>query len=226
MCRKAVNRSNFIHERLSFHMHCETVVGDRLYGENTRDIINGLKLNPAAAVPVVLKRLISKEKEWRDAQKEFNRIWREQSDRFFLKSLDHQATKFKQCDVKRIRSKSLLREIEIVAEQVSEYECLWCLSRMPDQDKQITHKHVMLLCCWFLNLQVFKVKVGICWVETVSFRLTSCIQVWCRLLVCNYLILSQLYVKFIMSISREVWFKCCVISSQPKLIPIGQYWGN
>jgi paired amphipathic helix protein Sin3a len=90
----------------------------RLYGENTRDIINGLKCNPASAVPVVLKRLISKEKEWRDAQKEFNRVWREQNERFYLKSLDHHATKFKQSDVKRIRSKSLLREIELISEEV------------------------------------------------------------------------------------------------------------
>ena len=90
----------------------------RLYGDNTQDIIQGLKCNPVVSVPVVLKRLLSKEKEWGDVQKEFNRVWREQNERYYLKSLDHQATKFKQSDVKRIRSKSLVREIEQLLEEV------------------------------------------------------------------------------------------------------------
>ena len=85
---------------------------NRLYGDKTNGIIEGLKCNPATAVPVVLRRLVSKEKEWRTAQHGFNRIWREQNERYYLKSLDHQAAKFKQSDVKQIRSKTLMKEIE------------------------------------------------------------------------------------------------------------------
>jgi len=85
---------------------------NRLYGEKTGGIIEGLKCNPAAAVPVVLRRLVAKEKEWRTAQHGFNRVWREQNERYYLKSLDHQAAKFKQNDVKQIRSKTLMKEIE------------------------------------------------------------------------------------------------------------------
>jgi len=84
----------------------------RLYGDKTADIIDGLKCNPAAAVPIVLRRLAAKEKEWRSAQHGFNRIWREQNERYYLKSLDHQAAKFKQNDIKQIRSKTLMKEIE------------------------------------------------------------------------------------------------------------------
>ena len=85
---------------------------NRLYGDKTKGIIEGLKCNPAAAVPIVLRRLVAKEKEWRTAQHAFNRIWREQNERYYLKSLDHQAAKFKQNDVKQIRSKTLMKEIE------------------------------------------------------------------------------------------------------------------
>jgi len=85
---------------------------NRLYGDKTSGIIEGLKCNPAAAVPIVLRRLVAKEKEWRMAQHAFNRIWREQNERYHLKSLDHQAAKFKQTDVKQIRSKTLMKEIE------------------------------------------------------------------------------------------------------------------
>jgi len=85
---------------------------NRLYGDKTSGIIEGLKCNPAAAVPIVLRRLVAKEKEWRTAQHAFNRVWREQNERYYLKSLDHQAAKFKQTDVKQIRSKTLMKEIE------------------------------------------------------------------------------------------------------------------
>jgi paired amphipathic helix protein Sin3a len=89
----------------------------RIYGDKAGDIIEGLKKNPAAAIPVVLKRLKSKEEEWRDAQKGFNKVWREQNEKFYLKSLDHQGMNFKQNDMKYLRSKSLLNEIEALYDE-------------------------------------------------------------------------------------------------------------
>uniref|UniRef100_A0A1B6C0M8 Paired amphipathic helix protein Sin3a n=1 Tax=Clastoptera arizonana TaxID=38151 RepID=A0A1B6C0M8_9HEMI len=84
----------------------------KIYGEKGADIIEGLKKNPSIAVPIVLKRLKAKEEEWRDAQKGFNKIWREQNEKYYLKSLDHQGVFFKQNDVKYLRSKTLFNEIE------------------------------------------------------------------------------------------------------------------
>uniref|UniRef100_A0A1B6LK83 Paired amphipathic helix protein Sin3a n=1 Tax=Graphocephala atropunctata TaxID=36148 RepID=A0A1B6LK83_9HEMI len=84
----------------------------RVYGDKAPDIIDGLKKNPVVAVPVVLRRLKAKEEEWRDAQKGFNKIWREQNEKYYLKSLDHQGINFKQNDMKALRSKSLFNEIE------------------------------------------------------------------------------------------------------------------
>lgn len=91
----------------------------RIYGEKAPDIIEGLKRSPAVAVPVVLRRLKAKEEEWREAQKGFNKIWREQNEKYYLKSLDYQGINFKQNDVKMLRSKSLFNEIETLFEEVS-----------------------------------------------------------------------------------------------------------
>ncbi|UYV75247.1 SIN3A [Cordylochernes scorpioides] len=90
----------------------------RIYGEKAPDIVEGLKKNPAVAVPIVLKRLKEKEEEWKTAQRSFNKVWREQNEKFYLKSLDHQGLTFKQTDAKMIRSKALIQEIENVFEEV------------------------------------------------------------------------------------------------------------
>ncbi|KAM5238667.1 paired amphipathic helix protein Sin3b [Ctenodactylus gundi] len=92
----------------------------RIYGDKAPEVIESLKRSPATAVPVVLKRLKAKEEEWREAQQGFNKIWREQYEKAYLKSLDHQAVNFKQNDTKALRSKSLLNEIESVYDEHQE----------------------------------------------------------------------------------------------------------
>ncbi|XP_058823423.1 paired amphipathic helix protein Sin3a isoform X2 [Topomyia yanbarensis] len=89
----------------------------RIYGDKAADIIQGLKKNPVVAVPVVLRRLKAKEEEWREAQKGFNKQWREQNEKYYLKSLDHQGINFKQNDIKALRSKSLFNEIETLFDE-------------------------------------------------------------------------------------------------------------
>ena len=64
-------------------------------------------------------RLKAKEEEWREAQRQFNKIWREQNEKYYLKSLDHQGISFKQNDVKQIRSKALLNEVEAIFDEVN-----------------------------------------------------------------------------------------------------------
>lgn len=89
----------------------------RIYGDKANEIVDGMKKNPVVAVPIVLRRLKSKEEEWREAQKSFNKIWREQNERYYLKSLDHQGISFKQNDIRYLRSKSLIHEIENLFEE-------------------------------------------------------------------------------------------------------------
>lgn len=90
----------------------------RIYGDKAPDIIEGLKKNPNVAVPVVLRRLKAKEEEWRESQKGFNQQWREQNEKYYLKSLDHQGINFKHIDTKALRSKSLMNQIETIYEEV------------------------------------------------------------------------------------------------------------
>ncbi|XP_070503686.1 paired amphipathic helix protein Sin3a isoform X1 [Chironomus tepperi] len=92
----------------------------RIYGDKAPDIIEGLKKNPNVAVPVVLRRLKAKEEEWREAQKGFNQQWREQNEKYYLKSLDHQGINFKHADTKALRSKSLMNQIETAYEERNE----------------------------------------------------------------------------------------------------------
>ena len=92
----------------------------RIYGDKASDIIDGLMKNPAVAVPIVLKRLKMKDEEWREAQHQFNKIWRNQNEKYYLKSLDHQGINFKANDIRFLRSKSLLNEIETLFDERQE----------------------------------------------------------------------------------------------------------
>ncbi|XP_076811562.1 paired amphipathic helix protein Sin3a-like isoform X2 [Clavelina lepadiformis] len=92
----------------------------RIYGDKAPDIIDGLKKNPAVAVPLVLKRLKMKDDEWRDAQHQFNKVWRNQNEKYYLKSLDHQGISFKANDTRFLRSKSLINEIETLYDERQE----------------------------------------------------------------------------------------------------------
>lgn len=66
-------------------------------------------------------RLKMKDEEWREAQRGFNKIWREQNEKYYLKSLDHQGINFKQNDTKVLRSKTLLNEIEMLYDDVRKH---------------------------------------------------------------------------------------------------------
>ncbi|XP_064388294.1 paired amphipathic helix protein Sin3a-like isoform X2 [Halichondria panicea] len=92
----------------------------RIYGDKAADIVDGLVKNPNIAVPVVLKRLKSKQEEWLEAQKSFNKTWRDQLEKYYLKSLDHQGINFKQVDTRAMRSKSLITELETVFDERQE----------------------------------------------------------------------------------------------------------
>uniref|UniRef100_A0A3Q3QXV4 Paired amphipathic helix protein Sin3b n=1 Tax=Monopterus albus TaxID=43700 RepID=A0A3Q3QXV4_MONAL len=122
----------------------------RIYGDKAPEIIEGLKRSPATAVPVVLKRLKAKEEEWREAQQGFNKIWREQYEKAYLKSLDHQGVNFKQNDMKALRSKSLLNEIESIYDEQGHNGSCWASSSEPHmvftyEDKQILEDAASLI---------------------------------------------------------------------------------
>ncbi|CEI90614.1 Putative Paired amphipathic helix protein Sin3b [Rhizopus microsporus] len=80
--------------------------------ERGSEIIELLYSNPAQVVPILLKRLKQKDEEWKRAQREWNKIWREQDAKNFYRSLDYQGITFKSNDRKAMAPKSLVNEIE------------------------------------------------------------------------------------------------------------------
>lgn len=78
------------------------------------EVIDALHENPAIAVPVVLKRLKQKDEEWKRAQREWNKVWRDMEQKVFYKSLDHLGLTFKQADKKLLTAKQLVSEISTV----------------------------------------------------------------------------------------------------------------
>ncbi|KAF7327445.1 Histone deacetylase complex, SIN3 component [Mycena kentingensis (nom. inval.)] len=85
----------------------------KIYGRDPgNEIIQALQDAPAISVPIVLQRLKQKDEEWRRAQREWSRTWREVDAKNFYKSLDHQGITFKQNDKKNITAKHFVSEIE------------------------------------------------------------------------------------------------------------------
>lgn len=85
----------------------------KIYGRDSGlEIIQALQDCPGVAVPVVLVRLKQKDEEWRRAQREWSRTWREVDSKNFYKSLDHQGITFKANDKKNITAKHFVADIE------------------------------------------------------------------------------------------------------------------
>ncbi|EAU92595.2 transcription regulatory protein [Coprinopsis cinerea okayama7 len=90
----------------------------RIYGrDNGLEIIQALQDCPSVAVPVVLARLKQRDEEWKRAQRDWSRTWREVDSKNFYKSLDHQGISFKPIDKKNITAKHFCTEIDTVKKQ-------------------------------------------------------------------------------------------------------------
>lgn len=85
--------------------------------EGGADVIQAMQEMPSQAIPVVLQRLKAKEDEWKRAQREWNKVWREVEARNYVKSLDQQAIMFKVTDKKALTVKSFVNQIEAAREE-------------------------------------------------------------------------------------------------------------
>lgn len=90
----------------------------KVYGrEAGMEVVQAIQDNPALAIPIVFQRLKQKEEEWKRAQREWNKVWREVDARNYWKSLDHQGVTFKTNDKKIITAKAFVTNIELVRQQ-------------------------------------------------------------------------------------------------------------
>ncbi|KAG8818871.1 Transcriptional regulatory protein sin3 [Serendipita sp. 401] len=85
----------------------------KVYGRDAGlEVIAALHDCPAISVPIILSRLKAKDDDWRRAQREWNKVWREIDARNFYKALDHQGVSFKSTDKKAMTTKALVGAIE------------------------------------------------------------------------------------------------------------------
>ena len=80
-------------------------------------VVEDLFRRPAAVLPVVLGRLKQKVEEWKASQREWEKVWREQTNRIFWKSLDHQGLSAKSNDKRQFQPKVMHTEIQVRYEE-------------------------------------------------------------------------------------------------------------
>ncbi|KRZ13455.1 Paired amphipathic helix protein Sin3a [Trichinella zimbabwensis] len=86
----------------------------RVFGRTYEELFNGLKLVPHAAVSLILEGLQEKATEWRSKRDLLSHEWRESSKKNYWKALDSRGVTFRQWDLRRMRTRSLVNEIEAV----------------------------------------------------------------------------------------------------------------
>ena len=82
---------------------------DRQRGEK---VIQDMFSRPCHVLPIVLYRLKQKLEEWKACQREWDKVWREQMQRAYWRSLDHQAIATKQTDKKLFVAKNIQQDLQ------------------------------------------------------------------------------------------------------------------
>lgn len=91
----------------------------KLYGrEKGREVIEQLHEHPYQVIPVLLNRLKERLETWKMAQREWEKVWREQTQRMFWRSLDHQALNARQGDRRQFQTKTLQGEVQVRYEEM------------------------------------------------------------------------------------------------------------
>ncbi|EMC95117.1 hypothetical protein BAUCODRAFT_35108 [Baudoinia panamericana UAMH 10762] len=95
----------------------------KIYGrEKGHDVIEQLHVHPYQVIPVLLNRLKERLETWKYGQREWDKVWREQTQKMFWKSLDHQAVNNAKGDKKQFQAKFLQSEIQTKHEEMRAQE--------------------------------------------------------------------------------------------------------
>jgi paired amphipathic helix protein Sin3a len=105
----------------------------KIYGERGQEVVHDLFKDPCAVMPIVLARLKVKDEEWRMTQvsspnigflalpnvfqREWEKVWRAQTQSMYLKSLDHMGIHIKAADKKNFTPKHLIDGIKTKYEE-------------------------------------------------------------------------------------------------------------
>lgn len=112
----------------------------KLYGrEPGQQIIDQLHIKPYHIIPVLLNRLKQKAEEWKSMQREWEKVWREQTQKMFWKSLDHQAVNAKQADKRQFQTKTLVGEVQTRYEEQKKQRALGASASQISQPQMTIH---------------------------------------------------------------------------------------
>lgn len=90
----------------------------KVYGREVgNQVLRELYARPTSVLPIVLRRLKQKLEEWKSVQREWEKVWRDQINKQFWKSLDHQGINSKNLDKKNFQQKTLTSEIQAKYEE-------------------------------------------------------------------------------------------------------------
>ncbi|KIW92873.1 uncharacterized protein Z519_06722 [Cladophialophora bantiana CBS 173.52] len=90
----------------------------KIYGrEAGATVMREMFARPTAVLPIVLARLKQKLEEWKQVQREWEKVWRDQIHKQFWRSLDHQGINAKNLDKKNFQQKALTSEIQAKYEE-------------------------------------------------------------------------------------------------------------
>ncbi|KIP11841.1 hypothetical protein PHLGIDRAFT_27677 [Phlebiopsis gigantea 11061_1 CR5-6] len=90
----------------------------KVYGREAGvEVFQAMQDIPVIAIPLVLQRLKQKHDEWKRAQREWNKVWKEVDARNYYKSLDHQGITFKTAEKKTLTSKAFVSQIEATRDE-------------------------------------------------------------------------------------------------------------
>ncbi|EXJ91680.1 hypothetical protein A1O3_00230 [Capronia epimyces CBS 606.96] len=90
----------------------------KVYGREVGGrVMQEMFARPTAVLPIVLARLKQKLEEWKQVQREWEKVWRDQINKHFWKSLDHQGINAKNLDKKNFQQKTLTSEIQAKYEE-------------------------------------------------------------------------------------------------------------
>ena len=92
----------------SIHRHAIT----RIYGDAGQEMLDLMSKNPVVAVPVVVKRLMQKLRDFKAAREVLNQRWKELAEINYYKSIDHRCLTWRTVDKRATSTRTLVSEIK------------------------------------------------------------------------------------------------------------------
>ena len=92
----------------TIHRHCIS----RIYGDSGAEMLELMYKNPVVAIPIVVKRLRQKDKDFRASRDVLNRRWKELAEINYYKSLDHRSLTWRTIDKRATSTRTLATDIK------------------------------------------------------------------------------------------------------------------